>query len=191
MLRRLFAASLALVLLGFAELPRPSNEIPTGGPVKGTPAAREFCTRLPRECLFDRSEARRIALTPKIFDQIVAINLAVNAQIRPKTDLDHWGVPDRWDYPDDGFGDCEDYQLEKRRRLIAAGLPKRALLMAVVYDHNNDGHAVLIVRTDLGDYVLDNLSPAVLGWHDTDYEFAQREDGLGGWIALNGVGDLR
>ena len=27
------------------------------------------------------------------------------------TGLEHRGVVDRWDFPDDGYGDCEDYQL--------------------------------------------------------------------------------
>jgi predicted transglutaminase-like cysteine proteinase len=42
--------------------------------------------------------------------------------IRPLTDQEHWGIEDRWDYPDDGYGDCEDYQLLKRKLLASAGL---------------------------------------------------------------------
>ena len=60
------------------------------------------------------------------------------------SDRDHWGVADRWDYPDDGAGDCEDIQLLKRKLLSAAGLPRRALRMTVVYDEHQTGHAVLM-----------------------------------------------
>ena len=72
------------------------------------------------------------------------------------TDMDHWGVVDRWNYPDDGYGDCEDYVLLKRRLLIQLGWPREALLVTVVLDNEDEGHAVLTVTTDKGDYVLDN-----------------------------------
>jgi len=35
--------------------------------------------------------------------------------------MEHWGVVERWSYPDDGYGDCEDYVLLKRRMLMQAG----------------------------------------------------------------------
>lgn len=189
MLRHVFVAGLALAFLGFAELPPPSSDIPTtAAPRRGTVASRAFCEAKKGECHFDPTEPERITLTPEIFARIEAINVLVNKTIKPVSDEEHWGVTDRWDYPDDGRGDCEDIQLEKRRRLTWMGLPKRALLMAVVVDHDGNGHAVLIVRTDRGDYVLDNLTPAVLPWSDTDLDFRQREDGRGGWIDLNGHG---
>src|SRR4051812_24698469 len=58
----------------------------------------------------------------------------INHTIMPMTDRDHWGAEDRWDLPTDGYGDCEDYQLPKRKLLIDAGLPRRALRMTVVMD---------------------------------------------------------
>ena len=64
------------------------------------------------------------------------------------TDLEHWGVVERWNYPDDGYGDCEDYVLLKRRMLMQAGWPREALLITVVRDKKGDGHAVLTVKTD-------------------------------------------
>ena len=82
------------------------------------------------------------------------------------TDLEHWGVVESWYYPDDGYGDCEDYVLLKRRMLMQAGWPREALLITVVRDKNGDGHAVLTVKTDKGEYILDNQergNPAVVG----------------------------
>ena len=55
------------------------------------------------------------------------------------TDKAHWGVVDRWDFPDDGYGDCEDYQLLKRKLLRERGLPQRAMRMTVVIDELNEG----------------------------------------------------
>jgi predicted transglutaminase-like cysteine proteinase len=73
------------------------------------------------------------------------------------------------------MGDCEDIQLLKRRRLIEAGLPKRALRMAVVLDRAGAGHAVLLTYTDHGDFVLDNAVGAILPWEETGYQFIKRE----------------
>ena len=91
------------------------------------------------------------------------------------TDMDHWGVVERWNYPDDGYGDCEDYALEKRKLLMQAGLPREALLMTVVRDHNGNGHAVLTVKTDRGQYILDNQTNEVLFWTDTGYRPVKRQ----------------
>ena len=84
-------------------------------------------------------------------------------------------------------GDCEDYALEKRRQLMALGVPAGDLLMTVVRQPNGDGHAVLTVRTSRGDFILDNLEPRVLAWTDTDYTYPEapvrRNSGV--WVAIN------
>ena len=89
--------------------------------------------------------------------------------------MDHWGVVDRWDYPTDGKGDCEDYALLKRKILMAAGYPRQALLMTVVKDHEGEGHAILTIKTNRGEYVLDNLDDKVMAWSDTGYTFIKRQ----------------
>ena len=87
------------------------------------------------------------------------INKRVNAAIEPVTNLAHWGTMlDHWDYPVDGKGDCKVYALYKRKLLIDAGFPRQALLMTVVKDLEGEGHAILTVKTDRGEFVLDNLS---------------------------------
>ena len=55
------------------------------------------------------------------------------------------------------------------------GVPKRALRMTVVIDEQGEGHAVLMVRTDEGELILDNKRDAVLAWHQTGYIFVKRE----------------
>ena len=103
------------------------------------------------------------------------VNRWVNDNIKPITDLEHWGVVEHWNYPDDGYGDCEDYVLLKRRMLMQAGWPREALLITVVRDKHGDGHAVLTVKTDNGEFILDNQRDEILLWSETGYRFVKRQ----------------
>ncbi len=116
----------------------------------------EFCNEMPKECAANDSEPRDVVLTAKVWKDLVRVNKWANDSIAPITDMDHWGVVEKWSYPDDGKGDCEDYVLLKRRMLMQAGWPREALLITVVRDKRGDGHAVLTVKTDKGDFILDN-----------------------------------
>jgi predicted transglutaminase-like cysteine proteinase len=128
----------------------------------------------------------RIQLTPAKLSELKRVNDQVNTAVVPVTDLEHYGKVDWWTYPADGKGDCEDYALEKRRRLIALGWPESTLLITVVRDQNNEGHAILTVRTDEGDFILDNQLREILHWADTPYAFikeqSQRNPLL--WVSL-------
>jgi predicted transglutaminase-like cysteine proteinase len=135
----------------------------------------EFCVEYKPECQTKSSQARDIVLTPKAWADLVRVNAWVNDTIKPMTDLEHWGVVERWNYPDDGYGDCEDYVLLKRRLLIKAGWPREALLITVVRDKAGDGHAVLTVKTDKGEYILDNQEAQILLWSRTGYRFVKRQ----------------
>ena len=59
--------------------------------------------------------------------------------------------------------------------------------MTVATDELGEGHAVLMIRTDRGDYILDNKTSAVLPWDRTGYVFVKREsqDGMS-WVSLGG-----
>lgn len=193
------AASLALVgtilMLGGANtraharlnLPDSTPAPEASGPVGAIAGWTEFCRRLPEECTLDVAQPAAIPLTVAVWRTLRSVNRRVNARIRPITDQAHWGVVDRWDFPDDGFGDCEDYQLLKRRMLAERGLSRRALLMTVVIDETNAGHAVLTVRTDHGDFILDNKTDAIRPWRRTGYSFIKRagQDGQA-WVSLEG-----
>jgi predicted transglutaminase-like cysteine proteinase len=135
----------------------------------------QFCVEYNPECKTRPSIPRDVVLTTRAWTHLVRINHWVNANIRPITDLKHWGVVERWNYPDDGYGDCEDYVLEKRRMLMAAGWPREAVLITVVRDQNGDGHAVLTVATDKGEFILDNQRDDILLWSDTGYRFVKRQ----------------
>lgn len=157
-----------------ASAPRASNAAVTD--VTSVPYGWvDFCNRYAGECDGPALEPEDIALTPKAAKDLDRINRSVNASVTAVTDMDHWGVVDRWDYPLDGKGDCEDYALEKRRLLIKAGYPRQALLMTVVKDHAGEGHAVLTVKTSRGEFVLDNMVDAMLPWDATGYRFVKRQ----------------
>jgi predicted transglutaminase-like cysteine proteinase len=171
-----------------ASLPAPMTPAETLGDARPLLAWIDFCRRHPSECTVDTSEPAVVALTPRTWQTIVSINRKVNATIKPMTDLEHWSVADRWDFPDDGFGDCEDYQLLKRRLLAERGLPRRAMRMTVVRDDQGEGHAVLMIRTDHGDFVLDNKTSNVLSWNQTGYAYVKRESqSMVGWVSLGGA----
>jgi predicted transglutaminase-like cysteine proteinase len=93
---------------------------------------------------------------------------------------------DHWDYPTDGKGDCKIFALEKRRQLMAAGVPRQALLMTIVRDRAGMGHAILTVRTDRGDLILDNLGDDILPWTATGYRFVKRQsqEDPNVWLAI-------
>ena len=131
------------------------------------------------------SEPASIQLTQAVWGTLLSVNADVNTAIQARTDQEHWGVEDRWDYPEDGYGDCEDYQILKRKLLAKAGLPQRAMRMTVVVDEIGAGHAVLMVRTDRGEFVLDNKTVAVLPWSQTPYTYVKREgDADENWVSL-------
>ncbi len=135
----------------------------------------DFCTQTPRECAGGPTQPRDVVLTPKAWRDLQQVNTWVNNAIKPMTDLDHWGVVEKWSYPDDGYGDCEDYVLLKRRMLMQAGWPREALLITVVRDKKDEGHAVLTVKTDKGDFILDNQAENIVPWSDTGYRFVKRQ----------------
>ena len=135
----------------------------------------DFCSRYKGECETGQQEAMDVNLTPETLKIIRQVNAWVNGNIKPMSDMDHWGVIDQWDYPTDGFGDCEDYALLKRRLLMDEGFPRQALLMTIVKDEHGEGHAILTVKTNRGEYILDNLADEVKPWTQVPYRFVKRQ----------------
>ena len=152
----------------------------------------EFCKALADEC----SIRTRPSVPPKVTDHgwsvIRDINASVNHAVVPMTDMEIYGREEVWAYPEDGAGDCEDFVLEKRRRLEKAGISASDLLITVVRKPNGEGHAVLTLRTNDGDFILDNLSDDVLAWSDTPYTFLKRQASFdsGRWVKIETGTDL-
>ena len=156
-----------------------SNEriayVAVGEPTRAPIGWVEFCVEYKPECATRPLPARDVVLTPKAWADMVKVNSWANDNIKPVTDQEHWGVVERWNYPDDGYGDCEDYVLLKRRMLMQAGWPREALLITVVRDKKGEGHAVLTVKTDKGEFILDNQNENVVAWTETGYRFVKRQ----------------
>jgi predicted transglutaminase-like cysteine proteinase len=136
----------------------------------------DFCGRRPEECNVQRLGALDVRLTDQAWAVLDRINRTINSSIEPISNFDHWGTMlDHWDYPVDGKGDCKIYALYKRKLLLDEGFPRQALLMTIVRDLEGEGHTILTVKTDHGEFVLDNLSDEIRPWSATGYRFVKRQ----------------
>lgn len=119
-------------------------------------------------------------------DLAASINRRVNRSVREISDMAQYGRPEYWGLPTSLGGDCEDFALLKKKLLIQQGVNARSLLIATVLDRGRNSHAVLVMRTDDGDFILDNLDDRVLHWQSTGYTFLRMQDpaNLAGWTAV-------
>ena len=117
-----------------------------------------YCRSNPAECR--GAEAAFLKLDIGMIVLLDQINEMVNRSIEPvPEDADDWvGYT--------SAGDCEDFALLKRTLLMQAGLPAGALRVAVADTPGGEPHAVLVVRSDEGDLVLDNLTDHIVTWNE-------------------------
>ena len=167
-----------------AAMALPAN-IPLAGGTNQPIGHYEFCKRNADECGSNGKDSGPLVLTQENWKTILNVNYAANTEYVPMTDMEIYGVEENWTYPQ-GAADCEDYVLVKRKRLIEAGISPSNLLVTVVLQPNGEGHAVLTVRTDRGDFVLDNMRNKVLLWSETEYRFLKRQSSAnsGKWVKL-------
>jgi predicted transglutaminase-like cysteine proteinase len=172
----------ALFTSGFAANPGVAPEFGKSLPPVGFV---KFCVANPGECKNVGRRAQRLDISQEVWSKLFKVNAKVNAAITPVSDSDLYGVPEFWTYPVSA-GDCEDYLLLKKRQLEKMGFDSGALLITVVLDEKNEGHAVLTVATSQGDYVLDNRRNDILLWSDTGYTYLKRQSQQDPkvWIAL-------
>ena len=144
-----------------------------------------FCRRFPVECAREAALGQPMLLSAERRHDLRTVNTLVNDMIKPVTDQELYGRLEHWTYPA-GKGDCEDYVLLKRRLLIERGWPASTLLITVVRDENDEGHAILTVRTSEGDFLLDNKRQEILPWNQSAYSFVKRQATWdpGIWISL-------
>lgn len=185
--RTLGIGLLAIALTGALALPAmavPANMRVVG---KSNPPIGhyEFCKTYGAECVATSSDSGPALLTESSWKALLDVNYTVNSSITPLTDQDIYGVEERWAYPRT-VGDCEDFALLKRKMLIDRGFAPSDLLLTVVLQPNGEGHAVLTVRTDHGDFVLDNMRNKVMLWSETEYTYLKRQssDDPGRWVKL-------
>ena len=128
---------------------------------------------------------RSFVLTAERMSQLQQINSHVNSTIREVSDLEQYGRADVWALPTSGKGDCEDFALLKRKMLIERGWPSSALAITVGSTAQGEAHAVLLVSTVQGRYILDNLTSSILSPERTGHMFHARQSGRG-WISASG-----
>lgn len=122
-----------------------------------------FCLQNPDECR--KSGPNKVSYTPKVKRLLSRINTQVNRQIRPRNEkTDVWQIAAR-------EGDCDDYVMTKRHKLMKAGIPSSALRIAVVKTKWGEGHAVLVVKTSAGDLVLDNIRKTIVSRRASGYRY--------------------
>ena len=202
---RLTVFSAALMAIGFglvltssdpiqgAPLPKKRADIlpqaaamATGGWSTAPAAHAVFCADNPQVCV--GGGQNRIAMTAKTWTLLNRVNTSYNRAIIAASDYDIHGRSDVWTIGS-RFGDCEDFSLSKRRALIAANVPASAMSIAVVRTADGTGHAVLVVRTDRGDFVLDNRRPDIRGWDSTGYRWYKitAPHDPRKWVRVNGA----
>lgn len=176
-------AAAALLSVGEANAAQP---MVTGGLTSQPIGHYDFCRINPAECSIKERDSGPEQMNGDLWRKLVAINVAVNAAIKPMNDIDIYGRDEFWTYPVNGQGDCEDYVLEKRRTLSQEGVSLSNLLITVVRKPDGEGHAVLTVRTTKGDFVLDNLTDLVRQWDETGYRFLKRQstENTGRWVSI-------
>ncbi len=168
MLKPFFIALATIAALGASSTGQAAN-LDTGSRSVGKGASQNtaplqfqlFCLKHPQDC---RASSRSvISYTPKVRSMLSNVNSAVNRSIRPLRERrDKWSL-------NPAAGDCDDYVMTKRHRLINAGIPASALRVAMVRTRTGEGHAILVVKTSSGDYVLDNLRRSIVKRQQTGY----------------------
>ncbi|UDL91016.1 transglutaminase-like cysteine peptidase [Mesorhizobium sp. PAMC28654] len=185
-----FGLAVALTVLSSASSLAGASELSMviGGPTSQPIGHYDFCKIHVDECSIRSPNNTPEHMSSQLLRQITAVNLSVNTRVKPMSDMDNYGKEEWWAYPEDGFGDCEDYALEKRRELISSGVAVSNLLMTVVRKPDGEGHAVLTVRTDKGDFILDNLTNKVRLWSVTGYRYLKRQssENTGRWVSILG-----
>ena len=138
--------------------------MPLGEPMLPPFSFTRFCVRKPMRCPISK-EAFQIPLNAENRRILEGVQRSVNNELRAGLE--------RWD-DDATRTDCTDYALTKRSRLLDKGYPASALLIAVAFVPSGEAHLLLVVVTDQGDFVLDNLRPTMVRWDKLPYRWVMR-----------------
>ncbi|HTO29657.1 MAG TPA: transglutaminase-like cysteine peptidase [Pararhizobium sp.] len=172
MFKKVFIALATIAALGFTGIST-ANAINLGSARGAYKAQRHtsvapiafslYCLDHIAECT--KSAKSEVAYTSKTRNLLASVNRAVNRSIRPLNERrDVWSL-------NPAYGDCDDYVMTKRSRLIRAGIPTSALRVAVVRTPRGEGHAILLVKTSAGEFALDNLRKTIVKRNQTGYRF--------------------
>jgi predicted transglutaminase-like cysteine proteinase len=178
---------LAAVLVGLSA--SSSRALPRCGPLELPVAVIDdpptqyvdFCRRHPKSCILDGEPM--IKWSTEVRQRLSDVNARVNEEVEFVSDMDNLGVEEDWSFPIDCRGDCEDFVLEKRKRLVTLGFPRASLTIAFAFHEVQFfPHAILLAETTTGTWVLDNLYEEVLCWDAVPYRYTRREQPDGTWL---------
>lgn len=147
--------------------------LPTTVSVVAPSGAMNICWTYEWACA---ESAQSGELTSQNLTLVHQINKNVNSRVREVADSSQYNQAEFWSLPTARGGDCEDFALLKKRELIRYGIDPKRLLLATVLDRKRNAHAVLVLRSDRGDYVLDNLTNDILDWRTTRYTFLRMQN---------------
>jgi predicted transglutaminase-like cysteine proteinase len=165
-------------------VPVPQSRPPISRIQFGTPALAPmshtfFCLKYRDDCKVEKTtlDAGVMALAPQRWAELVRVNGAVNHSIIPHPNTkglagEVWLISPK-------EGECHDYAVTKRHKLIALGWPEQDLLLAEVVTSWGEHHLVLVIRTSDGDFVADNLNPNIRIWTQVPYQ----------WVRIQSAGD--
>ncbi|MDH0612841.1 MULTISPECIES: transglutaminase-like cysteine peptidase [unclassified Agrobacterium] len=184
------AAGLMTAASAMAET-KGSPSMVTGGITSQPIGHYEFCQKYTDECNIRSKMTPPPRVTDYGWGVVREINTSVNATVVAMTDQEIYGKDEVWEYPTTA-GDCEDFVLLKRKKLIERGFSVADLLITVVRKPDGEGHAVLTLRTTDGDYILDNLTDDVKLWTDTNYTYLKRQASFntGRWVSIEDGRDV-
>lgn len=184
------AAGLMTAASAMAET-KGSPSMVTGGITSQPIGHYEFCQKYSDECNIRSKTTPPPRVTDYGWSVVREINTSVNTTIVAMTDQEIYGKDEVWEYPTTA-GDCEDFVLLKRKKLIERGFSVADLLITVVRKPDGEGHAVLTLRTTDGDYILDNLTDDVKLWTDTNYTYLKRQASFntGRWVSIEDGRDV-
>lgn len=172
----------ALLLSANVSIADTSLFIPSGKNIETPRYAKTLCQKYDWACSRASDD-----VTPNEKLRIAKrINSKVNRKIVPMRDDEQYNLVDMWVLPVSGYGDCEDFVLQKKFDLIQKGFRPEQLMIAIVAHKPDENHVVLVVRTASGDWILDNLNNKVLPWKETGYSFIamQNQKDPSQWVSV-------
>src|SRR5262245_35279490 len=128
--RGVFVAAATVIASASAAIPAQSATslwMQTGSVTSQPIGHYEFCQKYKAECQVKAKSSVPPRVTEFGWATIREINSSVNHAITPMTDEDLFGREEVWTYPDKA-GDCEDYVLLKRKKLLDEGFSSADVL---------------------------------------------------------------
>lgn len=187
LLKKVIFGAIAPVAILFLTSPALANTwLKTGGIAKTPAGHHHYCKRGGRHCGGQKAHAP-MKMSSKMWSRLKSVNSQVNRAIKPATDMQTRGVEEHWEIPR-SRGDCEDYSLLKRSKLLRAGFKPSQLSLAKVRQRNGQAHVVLVVRTNEGDFALDNLTNSVRLVSKTGHRFLSMQSATNAskWVSVRG-----